>query len=426
MADVIDEYLQARPAPALRSAIAFYSGYRQRNIAPALHRGLPSPYLTLIFTIDEPLTIVRHLDPDQAPASYDTVVGGLHTTPVLLRHDGRQSGVQVQLHPLAARRLLGLPAGEIAECDMPADVLLGTAVDEIRDGLHRAADWPARFAVIDRVLQRMSIDAAPVHDDVRWAWSRLLRTGGRIAVADLVAETGWSDRHLATLLRRETGLTPKRAARVVRFDRARRLLQEGGHPVAGIAADCGYVDQSHMSRDFVAMTGYPPLQWLARANDAPALIRFLVDVVGFEETVVYGEGDVVHHAQLDWPLGGGVMLGSVRPDGAAQHVSGPGTFSAYVVTDTPDELHTRVQAAGADITMNPHDTDYGSRDFALRDPEGNTWSFGTYRGEPRKTSSEKRRAAHPVNSPSRRRGDRVAADPRYAAGSAGVGVARSA
>lgn len=138
----------------------------------------------------------------------------------------------------------------------------------------------------------------------------------------------------------------------------------------------------------MTQTPLPQVWPTLRANDAPALIRFLVDVVGFEETVVYGEGDVVHHAQLSWPLGGGVMLGSVRPDGAAQHACGPGTFSAYVVTDTPDELHARVVAAGADITMELHDTDYGSRDFALRDPEGNTWSFGTYRGEPRKTSAD--------------------------------------
>src|SRR3984893_9909552 len=54
-----------------------------------------------------------------------------------------------------------------------------------------------------------------------------------------------------------------------------------------------------------------------RAHDARALIRFLVDAFGFEETAVYGEGDRVDHAQLSWPPGGGVMLGSVkgRPEG---------------------------------------------------------------------------------------------------------------
>ncbi len=124
-----------------------------------------------------------------------------------------------------------------------------------------------------------------------------------------------------------------------------------------------------------------------RAHDARALIRFLVEVVGFEETVVYADGDVVHHAQLDWPLGGGVMLGSMRDDPDDPFPMRPGTFTAYVVVDSPDALHERVRAAGAEVVREPFDTDYGSRDFALRDPEGNLWSFGTYRGEPRKTGT---------------------------------------
>jgi uncharacterized glyoxalase superfamily protein PhnB len=129
----------------------------------------------------------------------------------------------------------------------------------------------------------------------------------------------------------------------------------------------------------------PPQVWpTLRARDARGLIRFLVDVVGFEETTVHGDGEQVHHAQLSWPLGGGVMLGSVKPaDEDDEWPLQPGTFGAYVVTDDPDGLFARVNAAGAKIITGLKDTDYGSRDFALRDPEGNRWSFGTYRGEPR-------------------------------------------
>ena len=132
----------------------------------------------------------------------------------------------------------------------------------------------------------------------------------------------------------------------------------------------------------------PPQVWpTLRARDARSLIRFLVTAFGFEETVVYGEGDRVDHAQLSWPPGGGIMLGSVREGPASENpasATDPGAFGAYVVTDDPDALYERAKAAGAEITAEPHDTDYGSRDFAARDPEGNRWSFGTYRGEPRK------------------------------------------
>src|SRR6202050_2255772 len=126
-----------------------------------------------------------------------------------------------------------------------------------------------------------------------------------------------------------------------------------------------------------------------RAKDALGLIKSLVEAFGFEETVVYSDGDVVHHAQLSWPEGGGIMLGSARPGQAS--ATARGAFGPYVFAAEPDALCARARAAGAEITAEPHDTDYGSRDFSARDPEGNPWAFGTYRGEPRKGCGPPRR-----------------------------------
>ncbi|TKJ22816.1 VOC family protein [Blastococcus sp. CCUG 61487] len=133
------------------------------------------------------------------------------------------------------------------------------------------------------------------------------------------------------------------------------------------------------------MTTPSPQVWPAfRARDARALIRFLVDAFGFEETVVYGDGDRVDHAQLDWPEGGGVMLGSVRDDPDDAWPATPGTAAIYVVTADPAAVHARAVAAGASVVRGLSTTDYGSQEFAARDPEGNRWSFGTYAGEPRR------------------------------------------
>ncbi|WP_338700728.1 VOC family protein [Streptomyces sp. Q6] len=128
-----------------------------------------------------------------------------------------------------------------------------------------------------------------------------------------------------------------------------------------------------------------PLVWpTLQATDAPALIDFLVGTVGFLRTAVYEDGDRVAHAQLDWPEGGGVMLGSHDPDAPPQKwCQKPGTFGCYVVTDRVDELYARLVDAGVKIFREIEDQPYGSREFALTDPEGNHWSFGTYRGEPR-------------------------------------------
>lgn len=117
-----------------------------------------------------------------------------------------------------------------------------------------------------------------------------------------------------------------------------------------------------------------------RATDAHGLIRFLVDVLGFRETAVHTEGELVSHAELAWPPGGGVMLGSAREDDV--FALQPGAFGAYVVTDDPEAVYRRAVDAGAEIVHGLHTTDYGSRDFTVRDPEGNWWAFGTYRGAP--------------------------------------------
>ncbi|MEU4157138.1 VOC family protein [Actinoplanes sp. NPDC026670] len=127
----------------------------------------------------------------------------------------------------------------------------------------------------------------------------------------------------------------------------------------------------------------PPQVWpTLRATDARALIRFLSDAFGFVATAVHGEGEFVAHAELRWPLGGGLMLGSTRDDPDNPWNLKPGTFGAYIVADDIEALHARAAAAGAEIIRAPFTTDYGSEDFTARDPEGNLWHFGTYRGEP--------------------------------------------
>jgi AraC-like DNA-binding protein len=263
----IDEHCRWVPAEPLRRYVAWYTGYRQRGVPPARHRGLPSPCLTLIFTLDEPLTIATHPDPAQSPGEFGTLLGGLHSSPALITHDGAQSGIQVALRPLGARALLGLPAGELANLDLPAETVLGGVCAELRDRIRTAPRWPERFAILDEILCRLAL-AAPTADipaEVGWAWRRLLRTGGALRVSDLAAGTGWSGRHLTSRFRAEIGLTPKAAARVVRFDRARKLLvtRVGDCRLADLAVDCGYFDQAHLAREFRALAGCPPSQWLA-------------------------------------------------------------------------------------------------------------------------------------------------------------------
>jgi len=130
------------------------------------------------------------------------------------------------------------------------------------------------------------------------------------------------------------------------------------------------------------MTNLNPTVWLTlQAHDAPALIDYYVRVFGFVVAARYGDGDTVDHAQLNWSEGaGGIMLGGPRPGSVWSRE--PGTAGGYVVVADPDALYERVCGHQADIVRPLAKTDYGAREFAVRDPEGNLWSFGDYPGEP--------------------------------------------
>jgi uncharacterized glyoxalase superfamily protein PhnB len=120
-------------------------------------------------------------------------------------------------------------------------------------------------------------------------------------------------------------------------------------------------------------------------RDAPAAIEFLCRAFGFKRgLVVPGPDGTIAHAQL-WHDGACLMLGTRRSDGYTlldPQQAGGATHGAYVVVRDADAHHAQAVAAGAVIDRKLTDTDYGSRDYSARDPEGYVWSFGTYRPDP--------------------------------------------
>jgi len=113
-----------------------------------------------------------------------------------------------------------------------------------------------------------------------------------------------------------------------------------------------------------------------RYRDAPAAIEFLKEAFGFLEQSVHRNDDAtIAHAELSY--GPSIlMLGSDRSDVYGER-AGQGWL--YVAVEDPDAHCARARAAGATVTKELHDTDYGSRDYTATDPEGDVWSFGTYR-----------------------------------------------
>ncbi len=127
-------------------------------------------------------------------------------------------------------------------------------------------------------------------------------------------------------------------------------------------------------------TVYPSVRY----NDAKAAIAWLTSALGFEEKEVYeGDGDTIAHAELQL-AGNLIMLGSVKDDpyGTSPKNLGGVTGGIYIALDSDAEVdaaYARAKATEAQIIRALEDTDYGSHEFGVRDPEGHIWSFGTYR-----------------------------------------------
>lgn len=261
---MIADTATARPAPALQPYVDRYVGYRLEGFPPGLHQGLPGRYLTMIISLDAPVNVVAMPDRAQAPRSFAAPVGGLCAGPATIAHDGNQVGVSLDLSPLGARHVLGLPASALASTVVDLDELLGARATELAERLAAVDGWAARFQVLDRVLAGWLVDAPPPQPEVARAWQRLVSSGGGLAVGALAEEVGWSRRHLGKRFRDEVGLSPKQVARTVRFERSVSLLRraDGGN-LAELALACGYYDQAHLNRDWRELAGLPPARWLA-------------------------------------------------------------------------------------------------------------------------------------------------------------------
>lgn len=260
-----------RPHALLREYVDSYVGYDLRRFPPGDHAGLPSRHLTFVIQFDAPLELAVLPDGARTPQRFDAVVSGLHTTPVVIRHDGDQRGIQLRVTPAGARALFGMPAGELVAAAVPLDTLWAGIAGELLDRLQSAATWDERFATLDRVLLRAAAGRAEVPSAVRpetaQAWRRLVAAQGCVDIGTLAATVGWSRRHLSDQFGAEYGVTPKEMARVLRFERSKRLFVRPQRPtLAVIAAECGYADQAHMAREWRALAGASPTQW--RANEA--------------------------------------------------------------------------------------------------------------------------------------------------------------
>jgi AraC-like DNA-binding protein len=252
------EFVRAAPDPRLRGLVAGRFGYRERTQAPIQRRLPATSLIPVVLSLGDRLEVVEVVDGQGAGRSYESLLAGFQPGHALTRITGAQFGLRMYLTPLGAYRILGIPGSALAWGVHHLEDIAPNVVRSLPDRLASLPTWAERFAVVDEVIAQMADRGREPDPLVEWVWRQLQASGGRVRIADLVAKSGWSHRHVISRFRDHVGVTPKIAANVVRFERAAAALVSQRWSLAEVAARYGYADQSHLTRDFVRFAGNTP------------------------------------------------------------------------------------------------------------------------------------------------------------------------
>ncbi|WP_422733001.1 helix-turn-helix domain-containing protein [Micromonospora sp. WMMD558] len=269
----MDEVVVGTPEARLRPFVDHYLGYRETAPLPLVRRQAAGAFVVLVLGWGDPLDVVDPRAAAPGAVGVTSFVAGPYDGWCTTTTRGVGTGIELILTPLAARRLLDLPLDEVTNRAVALDRLPDPWLARLGDRLAGEATWTRRFALLDAAVATRLAATAPVDPRLGRAWRRLAGTAGGIGVAELADELGWSRRHLTVRFRQEIGVSPKTAARLLRFQRAYATVSRdlvspptpgGAAPRRGcggwaeLAACCGYYDQSHLIRDFREFTGTTP------------------------------------------------------------------------------------------------------------------------------------------------------------------------
>ncbi|NLV55112.1 MAG: AraC family transcriptional regulator [Acidimicrobiales bacterium] len=238
------------------------SGFADRTVSPLDLGVVPYPAVTLAVDLSDDLEVV-----DEATGRGDGGAVSFGPGSNAVRVRGRSvEGLQVRMSPVVAHAVLG-PGAAIDGGLVSLEDLWGRDAHRFREQLRDAPTWDDRFAIAETAIARRVEIGRAVDPELVHTWDRMVGSGGRVRVGRVAEELGWGRKRLWSRFRSQLGLTPKQAARLIRFDRAVHRLA-AGHGAATVAAEGGYADQPHLNREVKAFTGLTPsavalAPWLA-------------------------------------------------------------------------------------------------------------------------------------------------------------------
>lgn len=257
--------MRARRAPDVRLSGLLLDrellGYQHSRAQFASWLEPPRPQVTIMIDLD------GRLDAD-GEALPDAWISGLTDRPTVVGFGDRYGSIDLKLSCLGAYTLTGLPLSELTGACVPLDEVFGAAGRELITRVRDSEDWDARFDLIEAFLLARLADGPQPDAAVAWAWRRLRASHGGVRVEALAAELQCSRRYLRDGFVRHVGMSPKTVARLMRFHHVRERIQaapDRAHPRWGeVAHAAGYADQSHFNREFRALSGTTPSDFVRR------------------------------------------------------------------------------------------------------------------------------------------------------------------
>jgi AraC-like DNA-binding protein len=246
------------PPATLRPSVRQLTGYTEEANRPVARYEVPRPWVVVILELGPPIRVHDPNDQARAVRYSGGFVAGLDDRVTLTTHDGCQSGIELNLCPVAARRVLGTPMSAVSGQVVALDDLLPRRHRGLTERLAELPDWAARLDVVETLLGERLAATPPPARIVSWACRKIRREPG-LDLKSLAKELGYSPKHVITLFKEHVGVTPKQFARLVRFDRLVQYLRAGGRaPWAELSQRFGWFDQSHLAGDVRRFLGVNP------------------------------------------------------------------------------------------------------------------------------------------------------------------------
>ncbi|MFE5501352.1 helix-turn-helix domain-containing protein [Amycolatopsis japonica] len=263
------------PERRLSRWVSFYLAFRRFTPVPEIRTVAALNSVVVIIDLDTPVR--RQVD--GSPLAAISPVVGLSNQPMTYERTGVERGIVIELTPLGARALFGLPLREISATTVTLDDLLGTRARVLTEELREAKDSDHRFRILDCRLAKWILNEPELPRSLDQGWRNLTLAERMVKVDDLAEQAGLTRQHFTTRFHREVGLPPKAVARVARCHRAIRLLTgTNPPPLPSLAALCGYTDQAHLNRDFRLLIGCTPTALLRAGNATDLYLGSLISL----------------------------------------------------------------------------------------------------------------------------------------------------